>query len=172
MDLGRKAQLGVGHALARHLACHQTHGVAQARGRLQKRQRLLEAGEEIVQARAGFRNGKQVEQLRVVGGGQGDALRLGQLLCHAHRDRAVQMCMQIDVASRHVRVPSGFVCPIMHVGGRAGTRGRARYSTVTLLARLRGWSTSQPRISATSRASSCRGTLAVMGLKASRTRGM
>ena len=45
------------------------------------------------------------------------------------------------------------------------------YSTVTLFARLRGWSTSQPRRMATSRASSCSGTLAVMGLNTSRTAG-
>lgn len=49
---------------------------------------------------------------------------------------------------------------------------RVPYSTVTLLARLRGWSTSHPRMRATSRASSCSGTVAVMALKASRTDGM
>ena len=48
----------------------------------------------------------------------------------------------------------------------------ARYSTVTDFARLRGWSTSQPRLTATARASSCSGTLAVMGMKVSRTRGI
>ena len=46
------------------------------------------------------------------------------------------------------------------------------YSTVTLFARLRGWSTLQPRMRATSRASSCNGTLAVMALKQSRTGGI
>ena len=45
------------------------------------------------------------------------------------------------------------------------------YSTVTLLARLRGWSTSHPRRIATSRASSCSGTVAVMGQNESRTLG-
>lgn len=48
---------------------------------------------------------------------------------------------------------------------------RRSYSTVTLLARLRGWSTSHPRRMATSRANSCRGTVAVMALSASRTAG-
>ena len=46
------------------------------------------------------------------------------------------------------------------------------YSTVTDLARFLGWSTSQPRLRATLRASSCRGTLAVMAEKQSRTGGM
>ena len=45
------------------------------------------------------------------------------------------------------------------------------YSTVTDLARFLGWSTSQPRRIATSRARSCSGTVAVMALKASRTLG-
>lgn len=40
---------------------------------------------------------------------------------------------------------------------------RRSYSTVTLLARLRGWSTSHPRRMATSRAKSCSGTVAVIG---------
>ena len=48
----------------------------------------------------------------------------------------------------------------------------APYSTVTLLARLRGWSTSQSRMMATSRARSWSGTVAVMGQNASRTGGM
>lgn len=65
--------------------------------------------------------------------------------------------------------------------GAAGrwTRGLRRapgarsppYSTVTDLARFLGWSTSQPRRIATSRARSCSGTVAVMALKASRTLG-
>ena len=46
------------------------------------------------------------------------------------------------------------------------------YSTVTDFARLRGWSTSQPRSTAMARANSCSGTLAVMALNASRTFGM
>lgn len=51
-------------------------------------------------------------------------------------------------------------------------RARRPYSTVTLLARLRGWSTSQPRSSATSRASSCRGTVATIAENSSRVAGM
>lgn len=62
---------------------------------------------------------------------------------------------------------------------RRQTPGRRRapvatsppYSTVTDLARFLGWSTSQPRRIATSRARSCSGTVAVMALKASRTLG-
>lgn len=46
------------------------------------------------------------------------------------------------------------------------------YSTVTLFAKLRGWSTSHPRRRAIERASSCSGTLAVMAENASRTFGM
>ena len=66
-----------------------------------------------------------------------------------------------------------------HAAGRQVAAGRRRppgarsppYSTVTDLARFLGWSTSQPRRIATSRARSCSGTVAVMALKASRTLG-
>lgn len=66
-----------------------------------------------------------------------------------------------------------------HRGPRRRAPGRSRaldarsspYSTVTDLARFLGWSTSQPRRIATSRARSCSGTVAVMALKASRTLG-
>ena len=66
-----------------------------------------------------------------------------------------------------------------HRSPRRQTPGRRRapvatsplYSTVTDLARFLGWSTSQPRRIATSRARSCSGTVAVMALKASRTLG-
>ena len=54
----------------------------------------------------------------------------------------------------------------------AGRADGAPYSTVTDFARLRGWSTSHPRSSAMERANSCNGTLAVMGVKQSRTFGM
>ena len=50
--------------------------------------------------------------------------------------------------------------------------GGTNYSTVTLFAKLRGWSTSHPRAMAISRANSCSGTLAVMALKQSRTFGI
>ena len=50
--------------------------------------------------------------------------------------------------------------------------GGTHYSTVTLFAKLRGWSTSHPRAMAISRANSCNGTLAVMALKQSRTFGI
>ena len=43
----------------------------------------------------------------------------------------------------------------------------ARYSTVTLLARLRGWSTSQPRRTAMWYASSCSGTTITIGVSSS-----
>ena len=46
------------------------------------------------------------------------------------------------------------------------------YSTVTDLAKLRGWSTSQPRSTATWYAKSCRGIMANTGLSASRADGM
>ena len=46
------------------------------------------------------------------------------------------------------------------------------YSTVTDFARLRGWPTSQPRMTAMLRANSCNGTLAVMATSASRAFGM
>ncbi len=55
---------------------------------------------------------------------------------------------------------------------RKAERRAVPYSTVTDFARLRGWSTSQPRKSAMERANSCSGTLAVMGVKQSRTFGM
>ncbi len=57
-------------------------------------------------------------------------------------------------------------------GKPAGNFNYKRYSTVTLFARLRGWSTSQPRATAMARASICSGTLAVMAENASRTFGM
>lgn len=56
-------------------------------------------------------------------------------------------------------------------GSSAAPKETHSYSTVTDFARLRGWSTSQPRLTATARESSCKGTLAVMGEKASRTFG-
>ncbi len=55
--------------------------------------------------------------------------------------------------------------------GKVGCLGSRDYSTVTDLAKFLGWSTSQPRRSATLRASSWSGTVAVMGVKQSRTRG-
>ena len=79
--------------------------------------------------------------------------------------------------------PLGLGRKVLQVAARRGPRrqtpGRRRapvatsplYSTVTDLARFLGWSTSQPRRIATSRARSCSGTVAVMALKASRTLG-
>ena len=55
---------------------------------------------------------------------------------------------------------------------RVGRTAQSPYSTVTLFAKLRGWSTSHPRAMAISRANSCSGTLAVMALKQSRTFGI
>ena len=56
---------------------------------------------------------------------------------------------------------------------RKSLRAKARrYSTVTLLARLRGWSTSFPRRSATWYASSCSGTVATTGASSAQAAGM
>ena len=60
--------------------------------------------------------------------------------------------------------------PLPAWSGR-GRRSKS-YSTVTDFARLRGWSTSQPRSTAMARANSCSGTLAVTAENASRTFGM
>ena len=54
---------------------------------------------------------------------------------------------------------------------RLHSKRRNNYSTVTDFARLRGWSTSQPRSTAMARANSCRGTLVTMGENSSRTFG-
>lgn len=94
----------------------------------------------------------------------------------------------LDIANVHSRCPReaaplGQTRKVLRVAARRGPRrrapGRSRapgarsppYSTVTDLARFLGWSTSQPRRIATSRARSCSGTVAVMALKASRTLG-
>ena len=58
-------------------------------------------------------------------------------------------------------------CPGACPGESREKPGRPRYSTVTLFARFRGWSTLQPRSTAMWYASSCSGTLARMGVSAS-----
>lgn len=115
----------------------------------------------------------------IVGGPVGGAVAVGALFGGEHLLRKRGGALQNGLHAGHFH----HVHPQPHrIGGHLYGSGLGQgffqllashvYSTVTDLAKFRGWSTSQPRSRAMQRANICSGTLAVMGENASRTFGM